>query len=64
MAQGMSTKYLTQIHDVFLENKDKSLFVVLDFMEGGSIIDYIGKVYTLDWRSTAKIIYGALNGLL
>ena len=62
MEQGMNTKYLTKIHDVFID-KEKSLFLILDYVEGESIIDYIGKVYTLDWKAAARITCGILNGL-
>lgn len=32
-------------------------------MEGGSIMDYIGKVYTLDSKTAIRVIVGALKGL-
>lgn len=64
MQQSLNSKYLTKIHDVFPSDKDKSLFLVMDFCEGGSIIDYIGKVYTLDPKAALRIVLGALNGLL
>jgi serine/threonine protein kinase len=63
MQQGMNTKYLTKIYDVFLTDKDKSLFLVIDYCEGGSIIDFIGKIYNLDPRAAVRIISGAMKGL-
>ncbi len=36
----------------------------MDLSEGGSIMDYIGKVYTLDSQTAIRVILGALNGLL
>jgi serine/threonine protein kinase len=63
MQQGMSTSHLTKIHDVFLTDKDKSLFLVIDYCEGGSIIDYIGKVYNLEPKAAVRIVLGAMNGL-
>jgi len=63
MQQGMNCKYLTKIHDVFISDKEKSLFLITDYCDGGSIMDYIGKVYTLEPQTAVRIILGALNGL-
>lgn len=64
MQQGLNSKYLAKIHDVFLTDKEKSLFLIMDFSEGGSIIDYIGKIHTLEPKAAVRIILGALSGLL
>jgi serine/threonine protein kinase len=48
---------------VFLADGDRSLFLVSEYCEGGSIIDYLGKVYTLEPRAAARIVLGALKGL-
>jgi hypothetical protein len=36
----------------------------MDLAEGGSIMDYIGKVYTLDSQTAGRVILGVLKGLL